>query len=160
MKLAIVEDSDLVRVQLLRLVAQRPGIEVIGTAVDEDSAVSLIIEGRPDVVSLDLALHPGSGVQVIERARAAGFAGRVVILTNNVGEAVQRACDAIGIDGFFDKAHEMPQFLARLFGWLPAPSAEALPIGAASSPDVAAARGRLPLEAAPGHPACPGKSYR
>jgi diguanylate cyclase len=135
-KLAIVEDSDLVRVQLLHLIAQRPEIEVVGTAVDEDSAVSLLITGRPDVVSLDLALQPGSGVRVIERSRAAGFVGRVVILTNNVGEAAQRACEAIGIDGFFDKAHEMSQFLAQLFSWLPA-APEGVPPTAGSSPETA-----------------------
>lgn len=149
MKLAIVEDSDLVRVQLLRLMAQRPEIEVIGTAIDEDSAVSLLIASRPDVVALDLALQPGSGVRVIERSRAAGFAGRVVILTNNVGEAARQACEALGIDGFFDKAYEMPQFLARLFGWLPAPSAT-VPPTAASRPETAPA----------GHPDQSGESHR
>lgn len=120
MTLVIVEDFDLILTQLLRMVARRHEIVVVGIAADEESAVSLITEHSPDAVLLDLALAPGSGIRVLERIRRAGCSARVLVLTNNMGSILQRTCEEFGISGFYDKSLDVPACMDRLFSWLPA----------------------------------------
>lgn len=121
MDLVIVEDSELVQAQLLRLVSLRGGIDVVGIAASEDAAVSLIASSHPDAVLLDLALAPGSGIRVLERIRNAGCAARVLVLTNTTADVLRQACEALGISGFYDKSRDVPACMDQLFGWL-APS--------------------------------------
>ena len=119
MDLVIVEDSELIQAQLLRLVSLRGGIHVVGIATDEDAAASLITASNPDAVLLDLALAPGNGIRVLERIRKVGCATRVLVLTNNTGEALRRACEKHGISGFYDKSKDFQACIDQLFSWLP-----------------------------------------
>lgn len=120
MKLVIVEDSELIRNQLMRLITLQTAIRIVGTAGDEAGAVALILDRQPDAILLDLALSPGSGVRVLERIREAGCAARVLVLTNNADAPLQQACRVLGISGFYDKSREAQQCLDQLFAWLPA----------------------------------------
>ncbi len=131
MNLVIVEDSKLIQDQLLRMLSLRGGINVVGIATDEEAAVSLIAATHPDAVLLDLVLAPGSGIHVLERIRTAGCTARVLVVTNNTGEALRQACEALGISGFYDKSHDMQACMDLLFSWLPAPAP------AAASPSAA-----------------------
>ena len=83
MKIFIVEDSVLVRKQLMRLLGADSRIQISGYAESCDAAVASILEDNPDAVLLDIALKEGSGIEVLGRIRAAGCRSRVLILTNN-----------------------------------------------------------------------------
>lgn len=104
MNIVIVEDSELVRTQLIKLLAQQPRFRVVGHADGEDSAVELILSLTPDVVLLDLGLAPGSGIRVLERIRAAACGTRVLILTNHNEKRLEQACLSLGADGLYDKS--------------------------------------------------------
>jgi diguanylate cyclase len=119
MNLVIVEDSQLILDQLLRLIGLQPGIRIVGTAGGETQAIELILAQRPDTVILDLALAPGSGVRVLESMRAAGCGARVLVLTNHASEPLQQACQALGVAGFYDKSNEAQACLDALFSALP-----------------------------------------
>lgn len=121
MKLVIVEDSERIRTQLMRLIDARPGIAVVGSATAEEEALALILATGADAVLLDLALAPGSGLQVLRRSRQLGNRAKVLVLTNNNQDAIRRACLASGASGFFDKSHEVEACLDLLFSWLPPP---------------------------------------
>lgn len=119
MNIVVIEDSELVRAQLLRMLATEPRLKVVGIAAGEEEAVDLILRQRPDVVLLDLALSPGSGLHVLERMREVGSAARVVVLSNNRDQALRDACFALGANAFFDKTEEAERCLQRLAEWLP-----------------------------------------
>ena len=119
MNLVIVEDSELIRTELLGIIASQPRIRVIGVATEEETAVSLILTTGPDAVLLDLSLSPGSGIRVLSRIRSAGCAARVLVLTNNTDPALRKVCQGLGISGFFDKNLEAEKCLQQLFEWLP-----------------------------------------
>lgn len=119
MNIVLVEDSVLIRTELIRLLVQQPRFRLLGWAGDEERAVELILGHEPDAVLLDLSLAPGSGLRVLERIRAAGSGTRVLILSNHVDPALQTACAALGVSGYFDKSREVEQWLARLASWLP-----------------------------------------
>jgi len=119
MNLLIVEDSELIRTQILRLLAMRPEISVMGVAGDEDAAVSLILASRPDAVLLDLALGNGSGFRVLKRIRLAGSKSHVFVMNNQSGEALRKACESLGIAGFYDMNVDTAKCLEHLSSWLP-----------------------------------------
>lgn len=119
MNIAIIEDSELIRGQMLRLLSQNSRFKVIGAATEEEEAVNLILSTLPDTVLLDLSLAPGSGVQVLKRIREAGCGARVLVLSNYTGQSLRLACEALGANGFFDKNLELDACLAQLGAWLP-----------------------------------------
>lgn len=106
MNLVIVEDSELVLHQLLRLSTENSRIHVTGVAASEEDAVSVILNGHPDAVLLDLSLAKGTGMGVLRRIRRAGNQAHVLILTNYPSDYFRQTCETHGIDGFFDKTYE------------------------------------------------------
>lgn len=119
MKIVVVEDSDLVLENLLRILASQPGLSVIGHARGEDEAYELIVSSQPDVVILDLALSPGSGLNVLKRVRAAGVGARILVLTNQPAVPYRDMCIEAGADGFFDKCAEIDSLQRQIAGWMP-----------------------------------------
>ncbi len=120
MNLVIVEDNELVRRQLLRLIAAQPGIHVAGLAASENDAVSVILYAQPDAVLLDLSLGSGTGVNVLRRIRAVECAARVLVLTNHTFDIMRRSCESLGVEGFYDKSYDVQACLEHLYSWLPA----------------------------------------
>jgi two-component system response regulator NreC len=91
----VVEDHTIVREGLIALMNTAADLEVIGQAADGQTALTEILECKPDVVLCDLALPSLGGLEVIKRAREAGSVSRFVVLTMYHDHAwVQRALDA------------------------------------------------------------------
>lgn len=124
MNIVIIEDSELIRDQLLRIIAQEPRLRVIGTASEEQEAVRLILDQQPDAVLLDLALAPGSGVRVLEQVRDAGCTTQVLVLSNHIGNALREACSLLGIAGFYDKNGQIKECIEHLVEILEPASAD------------------------------------
>lgn len=114
MRILIVEDSDLVHAALVEVLGDCPDADVIGRAIGEAEAIAAILEAAPDVVLLDLALSPGSGLEVLRTIRARGCAARVLVVSNQAGDVMRRHCLEAGADGFFDKCTELGMLLAHL----------------------------------------------
>ncbi|MBC3880232.1 response regulator transcription factor [Undibacterium sp. LX40W] len=118
MNLMIVEDSELVRNQILRAISNEPRIRVVCLCEEEDLAVKEIRRLNPDFVILDLSLSPGSGLNVLRRIRCFKVESKVLVVTNNTDSAIERECRSFGISGFFDKSNQFDECLQILFGSL------------------------------------------
>ena len=93
-KLLIVDDHAIVREGLRTLLAETPGLEIVGEAVDGPSAVTQAQALRPDVILLDLMLPGLTGIEVTERVRQSLPECRILLLTSfaedqNVVAAIQ-----------------------------------------------------------------------
>ncbi len=66
-RVLIVDDSALVRKILAVGLAKDPGIEVVGQAVDPYQARDLLVELRPDVITLDVEMPRMDGVTFLRR---------------------------------------------------------------------------------------------
>ncbi|HQS99599.1 MAG: response regulator receiver protein [Hydrogenophilales bacterium 16-64-46] len=131
MKIIVVEDSERVRDLLLQRLAREPGLDVLGHARGEDEAVFMIQSRQPDVVVLDLALSPGSGLNVLKRLREAGVFTRVAVFTNQPASLYRQVCLDAGANAYFDKSAEVDALVARLLAWQPpVPANEAARVGA------------------------------
>ena len=79
----VAHGDSLARIGLEALLADAPGITVVGCAADGEAAVALAGEVRPDVVVVDVALPGLDGVEVTRRivADPATAAVRVLVLS-------------------------------------------------------------------------------
>jgi two-component system response regulator AlgR len=97
MKVLIVDDEPLARVRLRELLAEQPGIEVIGEAGDGHAALHACAELAPDLVLLDIVMP---GIDGLETARhLAAFEPRPAVVFCTAFDAhALSAFDAAAID--------------------------------------------------------------
>jgi len=101
-RVAVVDDQEVVRAALCTLLATQIDFTVVGTAADGAAAVALCREQRPDVVLMDVRMPGLDGIEATRRIAADG-ASRIVILTTfDLDEHVYDALDA-GASGFLLK---------------------------------------------------------
>ncbi len=109
LKIYLVEDSPVIRENLLATLVELAPVEVVGTADDEATAVSWL--SRPDnacdLVIVDIFLKGGSGLGVLAAAAAWRPRRNLVVLSNYATADIRRRCLALGADRVFDKSHEI-----------------------------------------------------
>jgi DNA-binding NarL/FixJ family response regulator len=116
-KLVIVEDSAAVRLQLRKLLAVVPGLEIVAEATSEAGAIETIQRLRPDAVLLDLRLAPGNGLNVLRALKPAAVRCRTIVLSNETDPRYKALCLELGAEAFFDKSLETKAALAHLAEW-------------------------------------------
>jgi two-component system response regulator TctD len=112
MKLLLVEDDSAMRATLQRALERR-GVDVTACA-DGPHGLARWQAGLHDVVVLDLSLPGLDGLQVLERARGAGLATPVLILTARgaVGDRVLGL--NAGADDYLPKPFDLDELEARV----------------------------------------------
>jgi DNA-binding response OmpR family regulator len=110
----VVEDSPFHRERLVELVARTLSGFAVSQAQDVSSAIASARRLRPEVVTLDLGLPDGSGLDVLRAIREDGAPARVIVVTGNADEGYRKASLEAGADAFLDKAqlHRLPALLA------------------------------------------------
>lgn len=102
-RVLVVDDQTLIRDGIASLLSIRPGIAVVGTAVDGRDAVAKALELGPDVVLMDVRMPRMDGVEAVAVLRERAPECRVVMLTTfDDEEYVVRALRA-GAHGYLLK---------------------------------------------------------
>lgn len=114
LKTFLVEDSPVIRDNLVAALEELAEVVVIATAPDEAAAVSWIgRDGRLcDLMIVDIFLKSGSGLGVLRAAADASLAAKRVVLTNYATPDMRRRCEQLGADRVFDKSHELDDLIA------------------------------------------------
>jgi DNA-binding NarL/FixJ family response regulator len=109
LKAFIVEDSPVIRENLVAALEEMAPINVVGTADDEATAVSWLAraDNRCDLVVVDIFLKSGSGLGVLKAASGAGLPMKLVVLSNYATPDMRRKCLELGADRVFDKSNEI-----------------------------------------------------
>jgi len=81
-KVLIVEDHPLMATGLRATLGARPGLRIVGVAVNGGSALRLVNETRPDVVLMDIKLPGVDGLEVTRRIRKEHAGIAIVVLTS------------------------------------------------------------------------------
>ncbi|MFF7446597.1 MULTISPECIES: response regulator [unclassified Streptomyces] len=80
-RVLVVDDQTLIRDGIASLLSIRPGLTVVGTAVDGRDAVAKTLELGPDVVLMDVRMPRMDGVEAVAVLRSRAPQSRVVMLT-------------------------------------------------------------------------------
>ena len=109
LKTFIVEDSAVIRENLIATLEELVPIRVVGTAEDEPTAVAWLVsdQNQADLVIVDIFLKSGSGLGVIRHAQRLGKPYAMVVLSNYATEEIRRKCLELGVDRVFDKSNEI-----------------------------------------------------
>lgn len=111
------EDSPIMLKNLQSMLSGIPDITIVGHAVDESGAIERINALRPDVVTLDIRLEAGSGIDVLKNIKKHHDGIKILVLTNCINRIYAEYCMYIGADHFFDKSLQLLQFREVLREW-------------------------------------------
>ncbi|MEV5742138.1 response regulator transcription factor [Microbispora rosea] len=103
-RVLVVDDQAVVRDGLVLLLGLLPGIEVVGSASDGETALRLVADERPDVVLMDLRMPRMDGVEATRRIRAGFPDTQVVVLTTYTDDESVFAALRAGARGFLTKS--------------------------------------------------------
>src|SRR5947207_4523660 len=106
MQVFLVEDSAMVRERLEAMLAQVPGIQIVGRAAGAQDAIRDILQARPDLTVLDVQLAEGSGFDVLRALHAQAPELDVVMLSNYSSDPYRQIAERFGARAFFDKTKE------------------------------------------------------
>lgn len=80
-RVALVDDQEMIRMGLRMVLESQPGIEVVGEADDGDTALDLLQKVETDVVLMDVRMPRMNGVEATQTITDRGSTPRVLILT-------------------------------------------------------------------------------
>ncbi|MFQ3230727.1 response regulator [Reinekea sp.] len=110
LKIVLVEDSVLLQEMVTEVIESMPKTELVGVAATEEAALSTIAKNHPDLVVVDLQLKEGDGLGVLRalysQSKKYGDPKKVVF-TNNTSKGLKSRCEALGIEGYFDKSYQL-----------------------------------------------------
>lgn len=109
MRVLIVDDTDLIRNLIRSLLTPLPFPMGIVEAADIHQALSILKRWQPDVVTLDLQLPGGSGLNVLRAIKQAGLHSRVIVLTSVTDPRIRQACFETGAVCVLDKSSDLEQ---------------------------------------------------
>ena len=109
MKVAIVDDSILIRRCLVRLVDKLENVTEVVEATNVPEAIRTMKEFMPDIVILDIRMPGGSGFDVLRELRKRPDHVLVIILTKYSTDVFRDEANREGADYFFDKSDEFEQ---------------------------------------------------
>jgi DNA-binding NarL/FixJ family response regulator len=103
-RVAVVDDQEIVRAGFAALLGTQEDFEVVGTAADGEEAVRLCRDERPDVVLMDVRMPVMDGIEATRQVTDDGAAAsKVIVLTTfDLDEHVYDALGA-GASGFLLK---------------------------------------------------------
>lgn len=108
----LVEDSAVIRKNLIPTLAELGGVSVVAFAEGQTEALDWLKrhEGQWQLVIVDLFLKEGSGLGIIAECKGKRPESVVVVLTNYATADMRRRCLALGADAFFDKSGQLEEF--------------------------------------------------
>ena len=109
LKTYIVEDSPVIRENLVAALEEMTPVRVVGTAEDERTARAWLERSTNDcdLVIIDIFLRQGSGLGLLQALGLGRQRPKRVVLSNFATADMRRKCLALGADSVFDKSREI-----------------------------------------------------
>jgi DNA-binding NarL/FixJ family response regulator len=109
----VVDDHDGFRRSMRRML-ERAGYDVVGEAVDGESAITAAAHLRPDIALVDIRLPDLDGFAVAKAIRAAGSAGSIVLISTRQRADHGERLAASNADGFIEKSDLSAKAIAAI----------------------------------------------
>jgi DNA-binding NarL/FixJ family response regulator len=106
LRVVIVDDSDLVRERLVKMLGSVSGIEIAGEAANSQEALKVFNDQKPHAVIIDIKIPGENGIEVLKKVKKINQAVIAIIITNYPSAQYRDKCFENGADYFFDKSNE------------------------------------------------------
>jgi len=103
-RILIVDDYEIVRSGLRRLVERQSGWEVCGEAVNGKEAIEKSLALNPDLVLMDVSMPVMSGIEAARQIRDLSPVTKIVILSLHDDESITAEAKNAGADAYVVKA--------------------------------------------------------
>ena len=113
-RILLADDHRLVLAGLRALVKDDPTIEIVGEAVDGQTALRLATELKPEVVLLDLSMPGMNGARVAQSLRLQAPRCHILILSMHEDRAYLRQLLEIGVSGYILKRSAPEELISAI----------------------------------------------
>lgn len=113
-RVLIIDDQGIVRKGIRALLAEEPGIEVIGEASDGVTAVTETLRLQPDVVVMDLVMPGMDGFEAIRRIHMNSPTARILVLSSFGSDAQVFPAIRAGALGYLLKDSEPEDLIVAI----------------------------------------------
>ena len=113
MRLLVIDDHQIVREGIANI-ARREGFDIVGEADSKESAIAAIAETNPDVITVDLSLPDGSGLEIVKWARRNSQKIGIVVISILDDDANLLASMNAGASGFISKTSPLDEIIAAI----------------------------------------------
>lgn len=100
LRILIVDDHEVVRLELSSLLGRQPGYTVVGEAAGAAEAVTKARELQPDIVVMDVRMPDGSGIEACRQIRDELPETRVIMLTSYADDEAVITAVMAGASGY------------------------------------------------------------
>jgi DNA-binding NarL/FixJ family response regulator len=109
----IVEDSPVIRENLIETLEELALVEAVGIAETEREGKRWLAANDDywDLAIVDLFLKEGNGLNIVEACRARRPTQKLIVLSNHATNDIRWRCAQLGADAVFDKSTEIDQLL-------------------------------------------------
>lgn len=114
MRLVIIDDHQVVREGIANI-AKREGIDVVGEAESKEKAIALIAATNPDVITVDLSLPDGNGLEIVKWARRNSQKLGIVVISILDDDSNLLAAMNSGASAFISKTAPLDEIVSALF---------------------------------------------
>lgn len=106
-KVAIVDDSDLIRGQLKKFFEDTMKLEVVAQGGDGDEAIQIYKEFSPDLITMDLIMPNKGGLKAVDEIMQLDSDARILIVSSYRTEDIITKAMNLGAKGFIFKPLEL-----------------------------------------------------
>jgi len=111
---ALVDDHPVFREGLRHLLANEPGLEVVGEAGDARGACAIANTAKPAVIVIDVALPDGDGIAATQEILRHSPRTRVLALTMHTGEFFVSRAFSAGVGGYAIKTQAPEEIIGAV----------------------------------------------
>ena len=113
MRLLVIDVHQIVREGIANI-ARRESIDIVGEADTKESAIAAIAEANPDVITVDLSLPDGSGLEIVKWARRNSQKIGIVVISILDDDANLLASMNAGASGFISKTSPLDEIISAI----------------------------------------------
>ncbi|MBH8573547.1 response regulator transcription factor [Nostocaceae cyanobacterium CENA369] len=112
-RLALIEDEELIRLGITTAINQQPDMQMVGVARTGAEGLNLVKELNPDVILVDIGLPDISGIEVIKQVKL-NRNTKVIVLSSHYSQGTVQSALNAGADSYLLKKNNVPLLLEAI----------------------------------------------